>query len=592
MATLEKIGNVLLVYGNDVYGDGYRGKLRNFLYSQGTNSSPVRKGTHDFWITYPVPSLGIDQWAYEDLSITPRKMRGIIRMVMPNNANLATIRRHIHVILQEVGHHWLVPQTLKIKTNGTVRPLPKNDEMTRQINDEADFDGPLLLARGNIHWSAYFQADASPMDGQYYFDMGMEDGYKRWKWRLFPGPVITPPGLDRLQLMGAYNDLDLYIMGVKKAYEAYSQNNGRFYWLEPRLAASLPYHIGIFVAFSKYDFYYFGFYRNHWTLGVQRTAGQIKTVDIGTDYRPLAHDYNGVALRVVRRGNQYYFQARYDNPLAGCLAGVLKAFFPRTTRLRVPRLFEDLDSLPQPDENGTFDRFRTVAILQSHDRPEAVGLIVKKSDHPHLAEGAFFNLELLHNGKHTIFFTDDVPDPLPAGASPANIPPGEWRLHNPTGDAIIKSKGVRLHIIAPFSTVNKDGALEHYPPKHFDHSKDTDNAPKILTRAPDGDFAFGTSCKVHRTIFTPWAAGYAKNRILWGKEKSARVMDIVVPDEIINEKQPPPPANTYKIAFIMVAEKRSDITNEMIERVDMIRRYWDAAFEAVTIGRRHSNSVL
>ena len=36
-------------------------------------------------------------------------------------------------------------------------------------------------------------------------------------------------------------------------------------------------------------------------------------MDLGAGYHPLAEDYNGMALRVVRRGDQYYFQARYNN---------------------------------------------------------------------------------------------------------------------------------------------------------------------------------------------------------------------------------------------------------------------------------------
>jgi hypothetical protein len=48
----------------------------------------------------------------------------------------------------------------------------------------------------------------------------------------------------------------------------------------------------------------------------------------------------------------------------------------------------------------------------------------------------------------------------------------------------------------------------------------------------------------------------------------------------------------YKFAFIMVAQKRSDISDDAVQRLDIIRRYWDAAFDVITLGRRHSASEL
>ncbi|NJC97480.1 MAG: hypothetical protein FIB03_14280 [Anaerolineae bacterium] len=594
MAAFERVGNILLVYGNDVYTSDYRIRTRDFLY--GARSSPVQVGTHDFWITYAIPSLGGAEWNYEDLSARPRKMRGIIRMgSVPDDTTPSTLQRHLNVILQEVAHHWLVPYDLEVSIDGTEVGLANGLQMTQQINDETPFTEPALLGRANSHWTAYFQSDASPMDGMYYVDAGSEDGFNRWQQSSFVGPTLTPSGLPSLSLVGSYNDLDLLVMGVKTAAEAYPATGSRFRWLEPKLSTPYPAHIGVFVAFSRNDFFYFGFYTDHRLLGVERTGdpigGELTTLNLGPDYHPLGNDYNGIALRVVRRGNQYYFQARHDNPQIGCVAAVLNYFFPRLFP-RSLRLFEDIDSLPLPNSTASFNRFRTVAIYESSDRPQAVGLIVKKWRQPHLAEGAFYNFELLSGKSHTILQTDDVPEALPPGTPYSSLPLGELRLDNPTGDAIVRSKGGRLHILTPFSTVNPEGNLEHFSDNHFDHDANLDNAPKALTKAPNGDFAFATSCKVYRTIFTPWAAGYATGKTMWGNVKTARALDIIVPPRIITEKQPPPPDNTYKIAYIIVAERRSDITEAMIQRVDIIRRYWDSAFEAATVERRHSNSML
>lgn len=597
MTNFERVGNgnILLVYGSDVYGDDHINKLREFLYGPDASASPVRRGTHDFWIVYTAPQLGDGYFFYGDLSGNPRKMRGIINAKgVPNNTEPDTLKDHLHFILQEVGHRWLVPQALKIRVDGNEVGLPTEYQMTQQINDGTPFSGPPLIARGNSHWSIYYQADTSPMDGSHFVNVDTEDGFSLWREGISSGPEITPPGLNSLRLKARYNDLDLFIMGVKRLHEAYSGTGGRFRWLEPRLTAPLNYHIGVCVAFSRYDYFYFGFHNDHRKLGVQRTGSEPNnTIELGSDYHPLGHEYNGVALRVVRRGNRYYFQARYDNPLGGCLAAALSFLFPRT-----PSLFEDIDHLPQPDTNASFKSFRTVAIIPRNDQPQAVGLIVKKLEQPYLAEGAFYDLQLLSNGNRTVLRTNVVPPTLPSGLPPENefpfsaLPMGELRFDNPTGKAIIRSKDRRLHIITPFSTPNSDGSLDHHDRDgFFDHGTDNDGAPKVLTKAPDGDFAFGTSCKVYRTIFTPWAGGFGSGKTMWGKEKTARVTDVIVPQDNIDQ-QPPPPDNTYKMAFIIVATQRSDITDDMIQRADIIRRYWDPAFEAATIERRHSNSVL
>jgi hypothetical protein len=351
MATFMQRGNILLVLGSDIHtapDDDYRLHLREFLYGREARESPVRRGTHNFWVTYAEPSLGGGEHAHEDMSVRPHRMRGIVRMgSVPGDSSAETIKNHVHTVLQEVGHHWLVPFDLSMRTtDGRAVRLPNGFDITRSINDETRFSGPPLLGRDDIHWTSYFQADASPMDGMYFTDLSDEDGHSVWQPSAFPGPEIRPEGLDPLSLVGTYNDLDLIIMGVKEARDAYSTTDGRFRWLEPVLAAPMNYHAGLMVAFSKNDFLYFGFYQDHRKLRVERTDSFRGTIaELGAGYHPLAADYNGVALRIVRRGDQYYFQARYNNSAAGCLPAIGRPF-----RLfqgaRLPGLFDELAVLP------------------------------------------------------------------------------------------------------------------------------------------------------------------------------------------------------------------------------------------------------
>ncbi len=129
-----------------------------------------------------------------------------------------------------------------------------------------------------------------------------------------PTSTPDPPGLTPITVPKRYCDLDLMIMGVKTAWEAYHSDQWAFHWISPRLTAPLEYLVGIFVAFAPDDYHYFGFLDDHRTLGVQRTGQAPTVLSLGPNYRPL----DNVALRIVRKGNAFYFQARFDNPERGC----------------------------------------------------------------------------------------------------------------------------------------------------------------------------------------------------------------------------------------------------------------------------------
>lgn len=124
----------------------------------------------------------------------------------------------------------------------------------------------------------------------------------------------------------------------------------------------------------------------------------------------------------------------------------------------------------------------------------------------------------------------------------------------------------------------------------YDHTATVDRAPKVLLRAPAGDFAFGTSMSVRRTLFTHSSGGGPPGTVLWGRARSLRAADVVLSDQ--PDTRQAPPGNTYKAAFIIAARKRTDITTAMIEAVDTLRQYWDPAFGTATDGRRLSTSTL
>ena len=63
-------------------------------------------------------------WTHEDISISNwaerRPMCGIVFMNLPTDDSDATMIGQVGTLLQEVGHHWLVPRDLKFR-------LPQGD---------------------------------------------------------------------------------------------------------------------------------------------------------------------------------------------------------------------------------------------------------------------------------------------------------------------------------------------------------------------------------------------------------------------------------------------------------------------------------
>ena len=70
---------------------------------------------------------------------------------------------------------------------------------------------------------------------------------------------------------------------------------------------------------------------------------------------------------------------------------------------------------------------------------------------------------------------------------------------------------------------------------------------------------------------------------MWGKANFSTSYDVVLSDKSIAKQSLPDPTSTYKFAFIIVASKRNLISDDHVQRIDIIRRYWDDAFEKVTL---------
>src|SRR5215208_328296 len=370
MATAERhptYRNILLVTGEDIAGDDPRQALIDALEASGS-SAPVRRGTHDIWVTYQVATQSGANHSFGDEAAAPRPRRGVVQMgVPPTDSSEASLQDQIGTMLQECGHSWLVPYELGIR-DASAWPapqqpylMPSDVEVATAQADGSPYTGPLLLGRTNQHWSTFFDGDGSPFDGMHWRELPDADGVVRWQWDAPPTYAIAPPGLGSISLGARYNDLDLLVMGVKTAQEAYAARSNRFRWLEPQLMAPIEYHAGVCIAFGPGDFHYCGFYRDHQTVGVQATGGALTSYPL-PDYRRFGRGEERLALRVLKRGSQYHYQVRRDHPAGTPLSA---------------RLLDALDPIPSAGAPVTLDTWQTIATLTHAGSPLAVGTIVK-----------------------------------------------------------------------------------------------------------------------------------------------------------------------------------------------------------------------
>lgn len=588
---LSDYPNVLVVTGREIRHDSYRDDLKEELLDR--ESSKVHRGTHNFWITWFTPTTAGGEYDGGDLSTSPHKLRGVIRMgALAGDTSVDNVQGQIRTMLEEVGHHWLVPTNLQFNNGGTRQPLVNTTVWTRNINDGTPLGGLPLLGRDEGgHWSSYLQADKSPMDGQWWTDERRDGRMTAWTNRALNGPMYAPSGLTDVQLTAQYSDLDLAIIGKITRAAAYADQENQTHWIEPRFMSPLPYHAGICVCFRRGKLIQFGFDQDQHTLGVYRSGGAGGVLERQVQPARFPQVPFGIALRVVREGDEYHFQVRADEA-----AGAHIAPEPRdipggaASAPRIRGLFDEIDHVPPATSTPNLASWSTIASVTESDAPQAIGLIVDKWDHPSFVRAAFFNLEVRAGGQDTVHAFRGVPATIAASTAYDRIP-SEPRLDLPAPDADIRIRGRNVLVMTtPFSVVRGNGTLEHLG--DFGHTTTADRAPKVLLHAPSGDFAFGTSALLLQTAATPWAGGYLRDKVVWGTKHPLRVRDAVFSSSINDIRLSRDRVSTLRCAFILAATNDSDVTDAMVERVDILRRYWDAALPLASRGLLKSRSVL
>ena len=603
MATIEKSAqfpDVMSAYGADVYGDGVDPRLQLRKAVAAATGLPVKAGSHHTWAIFVAgaPDAGADN------AHTSAATHGEIRIGFPG---VGSIINDVSTVVHEMGHGWLVPNPLQFNVGGKIVDADRRDWIENNAN--RPYSGPLLIGRECSHWGGYFWAEHSPMDGLTFQRLPQEDGFDRWQQVTNTLLRVNAPNLPTIDInWNKFNDLDLAIMGLIDPARAYADLQGRVSWIEPKLTAPLGFRAGIFVALRigmtlldsphtriANDFLFFGLSHDHRRLAIERSDGTvIREVTLGAGYHPLAIGNNGVALRCVRRGNELRFQARLDGstiPRGGfgdAPTGGFVGDYPS-----VPGLFDDLESTAQGLD---FTHWQTVATVTEPRSPAFIGLEaaqVAGAMKFGFVEAIYFTLETITAALgHAVHRFNSVPALHPDWR---NIEPGVPVTHAPPRGPVLQSSRGRLLMRLPVDLPNREDANPCYgdldpgeTPPPYDHGPFRDRSPKVILASPHGDFAFGTAVRVHRTLYQR-SSGGAVNSIICGHERSVPAANLVVTDPMRAQNIGD---SSCRVAYFIVARSQSDITLAMLEHVDQVRRYVDAAFLAATGGRMGVSSAL
>ena len=592
MATLQRrndFPHLLLITGNDIVvpssdprfddlvGD-WRARVKTLLFSD-TNGVRNFRGEVDFILCYVHRGAAADH-AGVDHTISGRPLRGIIRFpgwdLDPADGNFDG---HLSGgIGHEVGHYWLIPGGAQVITpNGPVA-TPTPADIADSLNRGNGLPPFAFMGRQDAHWSPFIDSRNSPMDGINHSapQPGLESlyGYAFAVGERTSGVSFDLPGFRQVTTRSRYSDFELFLMGVLGP-PAFAPSEAFLNVLQARWVHLLPFQAGLFVELSTGQKCYVGFDRGPHQLRAQTIDGSISTP------APLRAPFNPgdlVAARAVQRGNHVFIQVRFwkaPDPLEGCLyevarrLGIIPFVRPRTrTQLTCSDVLGDVGAGDPPNAMDPYLGWTTLSTING--RATRVGIGAR-----HFPEGACFARlrATLCKG---------------SGGSPASLP-------------LAQLSGTNLqNQTSPFSqTLLSDGTfvLPYNVPARLEHSNVVDLAPRLTEATSAGDFAYGAWLKLEECIVVPHAGGAGVGKTYIGRREHLRFDHFDFAGAWGNTaavRQAAPPQNTYKFLFCLLSQNQIPEATVLpkLNRLDLNRRGWELAFNAMTQGQRFAGTSI
>jgi hypothetical protein len=588
--------NILVVYGTDVYVQTTTGEydkvasrylLYNYLRSQ-PPECPVTAYSHDFWMTH-IPNFAGGDYDWSTAEHGPAgTFRGIIRTgrgLTPLDIDGASL--YYRVALEEIGHYWLVPKDI---TFGG-RVVSRSELFQEAFMSGTNFPPLQLLGRDNEHWSAHIESFPSPMDGvnwveeeELTIEGPHEDPHvlRRYSPAL-PSPTLTLDDFGDIACPH-YPDLDKVVMGMMSKEEAYPSGNSSnnpnancIFELIPQWAAPVNFFGGMILVFSPTDVVIFGFSRGFNAIGITRTGfNYYERWDLTSLYKPWEFD-SRIAFRIIRRDEEYYFQARHEIGNIGCLGSIAQRLGLYTPPSPIDPYEGWQDPTPPMDNPDGLLSWTTLKVIQSATPPRGVGYGSKSWFPDGWVDINFRPLRMKDDSRELAPIRTDPSSMTTITDSSylSSLNTQRFVFHRPTANPRLRGNDVSCNL-----TVNGDA----------DNRLNVDQMPKLLAMCPDRNFVAAGSIRIDRCCLAPWALGAYTAVQLWAKRNKIRVSDIgLSPASAANRQNP---GRSYKGAYIIVAPRREDVTDVMIESVDRVRRGMEPVFSYATGGRRTFNTAL
>jgi hypothetical protein len=586
--------NILIVYGTDVYHRNASGvydvdaRVLQDYFSGSLAGSPVSRFSHDFWITHPirteVASYVDDSVIHEPDTAVPgrfRDFRGIVKLGLNFTSldnNVAT--NYLRTFLKEIGHYWLVPADM---TFGG-RRLTTANEFTDAFINRRSLPELQLLGRNNNNWSTNIELNASPMEGKDWvpFEEHLTEGLRSESSIMTRYPALNRiegyvdiPGAGRRIEYTYYSELDRVIMGIIPKEESFPRRGNAFYELNPVWLSGSNMHGGLVVVFNEANVVTFGFAGGITHSSVRSTGGFHGFLPLEPFYKPWLF-MERIVFRVVRKDNDYYFQAKSEIGTIGCLATILRAAGLYTAPPPTD-FFADAETPGPPDPFAEdLQIWRTIGVITSNSPPIAIGYGCRTWSPAPFVDMNFKPLKIKVGD--TILpeiSTDPAGINTVTGSYISTLNNSNFTFHRPTTNPRLTGDTNSCYITMTEAADNSPGI---------------DNMPKLLVRPPQGNFIAAGSIEIFRSAVPPWA-NYDYDIV----EQYAFKRRIQMSGLQLNPQtdyRRVDPRRAYKAAFMLVAERREDITDTMIENLDKLRIACESVFYNATDSARVINTRL
>lgn len=578
-------------------------------------TSPISAGSHDFHLAFWNGGTGnAAHDGFYDRSLAGRPNRGhMVFMGAPPTRWASQPEAAIYLVQHEIGHHWLVSKNWRVAgqrplTFEAYRAAAIAHELRRGRfrgpwqRDPSAFTQPVILGRGDSHYSPFIQSDDSVMDGTLLrLTTSVSSDLDRWGGAEVVVDTVTPPGERPVDVTTSFSPLDLLAMGIIDASSA----GDWVTWVQPRIVGPLGYRMGAFVGHGPGEFFfdnprqraqewtswYVVFDGTYNVLALYEGRTLKESVQLEDNLPVYGSRLQGVAIRFVRRGDSVRVEYR-PTPA-----------YPQWWLRPRPWL---LDDPPRDIQSSPWSAFGTeISNIPANDEI-VCGAI--NSRVPERGEARFLKVwaHLLASALEVYPTSRDryrASLGVPTGARDR----GAWILGGgffggdrqrggvySTGASAFRRDTYRIGGRGRSSTLG-DFILscigDAGGDSEWTDDPGTDRSIRASWLMPRGDWDAAIRVRVDGVYPTTNLGGEMLKRYVIGKTERVSPFRIRF-DDVAVQKQEPPPGGEYRAAVVTMATSEHDVQLGDVQSLATSLKYAQQGFLQSTRGRRSLNFQL